>query len=1671
MDENLNQQSVQPSSSGPTDLSTVRERKILRIHFFPFTNWTRHYRKSLLILTLGLIIILIGMVAYSQLPRKSQRVRIAAADVTLKPTLADTLGVDRTSAFILKSKNPLALEAVKSSFKVEPKTDYEIKEENSKEFRIIFPKALERNKIYKFELATTSEEATESVSLEKDLSWAFQVKNPFRVVQTLPRDKATSVALGVGIEITFSHDNYQDIDSFFEITPKVEGRFERHRRTVIFVPKHLQPDTLYTVKLKKGLGFEGSEEKLKEDYVFQFETESHREKYNFEFTREISEFPNTEKPAFSVYLYHEDAAPTLNVSAFQFPDQSAFLNSLKEKDKIPTWASVGRRSYLQDSFGLPPVLTFDAPVQKLQYSTYFVFPQTLKEGYYLVEVKIGDQKFQSWLQITDVASYLSTSNTKTLFWVNDVSTKKPVSGARIELIDGNLTQTTNDSGTAFFETPKELLDSDTRRYFKVTSPGGKTAVVPVAASDQYYYGYYSGYLNHKTNVSDQYWIYLYFDRPLYLPTDSVAFWGVVKDRDHPQEQKTLKLEVSKSGSYDYDYQPVITSEQEIRPTEMGTFSGEIPLKNLQPGCYETKIKLGEDILVSRSFEVQTYTKPAYKIDLETPKKAIFTEESVDFKGKTSFFEGTPVPKVNLKYTGAIKGEITSDEKGEFDIPYQPKYKESQTYYSSWDFLEVTPSLAEEGEIEGRVDVRVFGPRIALQTSAETSQDNGSVRISVKNVDLTRLNDGTAKDYLDYLSSPVANQSVTGKLYENHWEKKEVGDYYDFINKVVSKRYEYKSVKTFLKDVSVTTDDHGEGIYQFPVSADKYYQLELEAPDNGDRKAKSTVYLYGAQSSVDQDNDYYFLEGSKGKNSSNQYSVGEKVTLSFKKGDQMLPNGGDNRYLYSFAQRGIRDFKVQENSTYDYNFKDIDIPNIIVNGVYFNGETYFLVSDLSLPFKSDDKKLTIELKPDKSSYRPKETVTLGVSVHDKDGAGQKSEVNLSLVDESVFKLEEQSIDTLGSLYQSVSSGVIQSYVSHQYPRELQGGGGGGGGGGDGGRGLFMDRAFFGVVKTDSSGNGKISFKLPDNLTSWRITYQAVSGNLSAGSGTKLLPVKQPFFVDAVLNTNYLVGDKPIIKLRSFGEDLKSDQKVEFSVKASTLGVNEEQKLTAAAFETATLELPSLKEGEHKITFKGKGGDLEDTLVKTINVSKTNLMAERVGFDKLKPNLKIEGSKDLPTTLVFSDENRGKFYSLLRSFATTIGDRLDQRLARIKARQYLKEYFNEDWPSESFRPSDYQTTAMWGATWGGITLFPFGDVDYSLSAKVASAAKDFFDKKALAESFYKVLSNKDVNEEEAAVVLYGLSALNEPVLVPVESLLRRKDLSPLSKLYLGLASAQLGNKEKAREVYNQIVKDYGEALSPYLRIKVGKDQDDILQATALVADLASILDDERQDKLFWYLNNTQTKDVVVYLEGLIYLANGLPKTSGQPSGFTYILNGQKINKTLEKGGVFKLQVSPEDLAKIGFENISGKVGLTYYYDYPLDTTKVVKDENLFISREYSVDGRATTEFKETDLVKVTLNYGFEYPVTGCYQISDLLPAGLKFVGKPYSRGVETDDNWYPYEVTGQKVNFCVNEYYHNHPIVYYGRVVSKGDFKAEGATIRPPKDLGNLNITESKQVKIK
>nr|PZN38343.1 MAG: hypothetical protein DIU70_11095 [Bacillota bacterium] len=723
------------------------------------------------------------------------------------------------------------------------------------------------------------------------------------------------------------------------------------------------------------------------------------------------------------------------------------------------------------------------------------------------------------------------------------------------------------------------------------------------------------------------------------------------------------------------------------------------------------------------------------------------------------------------------------------------------------------------------------------------------------------------------------------------------------------------------------------------------------------------------------------------------------------------------------------------------------------------------------------RVRVTVTPDRPEYRPGDRVVLDVAVADAQGRPVAATVNLNLVDEALYALRDQNVDFLGSLYGDwMPSGVLFTRSSHKVPQHVpvaeQGGDG------PGGRHDFRDMAFFATVTTGPDGRARAEFRLPDNLTTWRLTYHAVAEAdpgpalrhaLQAASGTLGIPVRLPFFAEVVLGETYLVGDQPVVTARAYGTALGTGDRVTFA--ATLTGPGSRQDLgeaTATGHEPVAWTLPRLQQsGTYALRVEARGpGGLADALERRFTVQETFYLQDRLDFHLLTPGLRIQGAEEGITTLTFADARRSQYLAVLERLAWAWGHRLERRLGAAVARSLMESLLPDPaagglaaaWPADppDFSPLRYQTPE------GGIAPLPYAEADLALSARLADLAADRFDRVALAQYLGSVAAAEDRSRREVITALYGLAALGEPVLLRIEAFLAAPDLSLDEELDLMLAATALGHDEGVRARFHQLLKKHGEAVGPYLRVRPEEqagaggsagNEKAVLAATARAAVVAARLGEPSALPLFQYAATEKAEAALLHPELLLAVRDGLAQLPSAPVSFTYALDGQPVRRELRPGEIFRVALTPDQWRRLEVREVTGEVGLTVSYLTREGAGAAPAGAGASVTREFQVGGRATLEWSAGDLVRIVLrpNLGPE-ALEGPYEVTDYLPAGLRPVVRPYHRGVQDPRANYPVEVMGQRVTFFYWPGAYQREIVYYSRAVSPGTYTAEAPEVR-------------------
>jgi len=1598
---------------------------------------------KLLAVVVGLILFLSGALFLRSKVIKPIIINPIFDNVQFSASQKSLSGVNPQSSIILASSQFIDPAAVSQTIRITPEVDYSIKKINDNSVEVNFQKPLEKSTVYQ-------------ISLDRS-KWAFQVESPLTVTGSLPRDKTIGVKLNTPIEFYLNNPEFiESAEKYFEIQPPIAGRFEKHQNSLVFIPSSLSPNTLYTVTLKQGFPLTDNSQKLEKNFSIKFETGS-SEKIpvrRFDFLKSITESTPDQAP---VIILNNWDPPSSKVKAkiYQF-NNFGFESCLREKITLPLWST--QNQYHRCKVTGSSISEFELDVRSTsEYgSKYLELPSKLALGYYALEIDNPDSSIsQTLIEVSPISWYYWIGQEDSLFWINDMSVKKPASNVKLSVGSKEL-GVSNGDGIVKISTSEELKPRQ-NQILTLKTPSF-TAYNLINYQNQN-----SPVISKSEIEKNKFWSYLYTDREIYLPTDKVNFWGVIKSRSSEDSEK-ITIELSRNY-YNYWSEELSSSENsikkiEITPSPQGTLQGNFDFSDLSPGYYNLIVKKGNTYITQHGFLVETFKKPVFRITAVPQNLVAWAGQTNKINLSVKFYDGTPVPGTPLIWTmwdgnGDKKGEIVTDSAGNASLDVPTIYDSLNNYWPQNVSVDFRPKGMQEGEINTYTSFFIFGPEYNLTVDSGSLNNQMQITAVVRKNDLNLLEKSPQKKE----GEPVINQPVSIKTDRVWYDKVEIGDYYDPINKTTSKRYRYDRKTEEISNQNLTTDNQGKIIYSQPIISGQQYEALVSITDSQNRIAKSTVFVYGSDSSS--------ANKFSGKVSKEKYSINDPIELSLNYNNDLVPETEPNKYLVFFVRNGkVFNTIVSEKNKYSFQFGSDYIPNVILKSVWFNGSVYrvdnnwrgYSQNGLNLTLDTATKELKIDAKTDKAKYQPGEEANIELSVKNSFGQLQpNTKILLSVVDESLSDIGGiSSPGILSSLYYSLGEGRLTNYVSNQSPDETGMGAEGGGGGGDN-RSIFKNTTVFTELTTDATGMARYKFKLPDNITSWRATVVAVSKDLSAGDSQILIPVTKPLFIDVVTNDEFIVSDRPKISAVAHGDGLDSNSEIKYSLNAPSLGINI-TNISQKAFIPLDFDIGRISVGEHRLEIKATSGSFKDGLIKNINVVNSRNLLPRQEIINLDKEYKPAFVSQRPVYFTFIDKGLSSLYPKLKQLTELNSYGHDERSDRLAAEnianQLISQYFSEE-PRET--ESDFSRYFPEK----GVALLPSSDADLILTAKFAAASLPLINKFQLSSaltSYYQ----QETSAERISAALWGLSEVGEPVLNTLDLLSKEKN-TPRGQIYLGLAFAAQGDQMTARRIFDEIISKYGVKQDPLLYIKIDNNEQNIPDDTALMMILsAKIGSIEDQNKLWSYLDIAKSENQIYVLEKAIALKSSINAYSPSPSEFEYILSGKKHSQTLSGGKIFTVIVPKNELSGFSATSVSGSVSLIARWWESFDPAKISVNQNISVNIS-------------TNPQNILSNSGYmEFFVTPkiskettkeLYLITVNLPSGLRFVDNPASVKTLTGKNEFYSWPVFQENNRLVFRSDFKYPIRFLARPVNKGQFSFEPSLIYSSDTINQLNVSNS------
>jgi uncharacterized protein YfaS (alpha-2-macroglobulin family) len=831
------------------------------------------------------------------------------------------------------------------------------------------------------------------------------------------------------------------------------------------------------------------------------------------------------------------------------------------------------------------------------------------------------------VQVTDLAVHARIGIGSGVVWVTGVNDGKPRGGASVTLHDktGKIRSSarTGMDGVARF--PAFAADTGESDYgfegYVIARLGNDRGLTAINSYDPdlspWRFNVRSGYGAERLPVAAA----VFTERGIYRPGEPVYAKAILRRGNLGALQVPLRSDSIRWTFHDRD--GGLIKEATVAPSVFGTSDQTLTLPGDLPlGSYSVSIrqKRGRDWieLANTSYRIAEYRPPEFLVEVRSDSGARFPGDSVTGRIEARYLFGAPMGRAAMTW---VARQTTLDFWA-LDIPNTEGFYLGENgwwwedYNGASGMTQVIGQGADTLDNAGRAEVRVGGVAPPKGRPARAT-------IEASITDVNRQAVASATSFIVHPSSFYIGAKPVGKSY--FWTAGEAaavqviatrpnGERVSGVkvagtivrrewHRVHRTREGYSEVYgEWVSDTvarcNITTGKQPVDCRFTPPSGGTYI-LTFDAKDEQSRPATTSVYRWATgQGYVPWNDDSQFkMDVIPDKT---RYSVGDTVTVLF------ASPFADAEAWITVEREGLIDQQrlrlTSGSTTIKFPVTEQWAPNAFVSIVVTRGRSAqpgplddpgrptIRVGYAELRVTPEVKRLTIAVAPRLAEYRPGDSARVDLTVKDRDGKGQRSEVTLWAVDEGVLALTGyKTPDPIDLLYAPRGLGLRLSsnmtVVAPQVPAGEKGarapGGGGGLGESDILRSQFRTTAFFlGSVVTDSLGRATASARLPDNLTTFRVMAVAVTAGDRYGNGQSPMLVTRPLLARPALPRFLREGDRMsagvVVNQRAGGTP-------QVKVDATATGA----RLEGAASKTTQLEAGRGREVRFDFTQPGEG----------------------------------------------------------------------------------------------------------------------------------------------------------------------------------------------------------------------------------------------------------------------------------------------------------------------------------------------------------------------------------------------------------------------------------------------------------------------------------------------------
>jgi alpha-2-macroglobulin len=795
-----------------------------------------------------------------------------------------------------------------------------------------------------------------------------------------------------------------------------------------------------------------------------------------------------------------------------------------------------------------------------------------------------NSRSRAFLQITELGLSAKFSPENNIVWVTRLRTAEPVKGARVDVRDDmNNTLwkgTTDENGlavtpgwgplglesTEYWRQPRMWIFVYHNGDFAYTRTEDGTGIDPWRFNLAYNWNPQYGELDGS----------IFTERGIYRTGEDVLIKGIIRKRSGdswiiPGAEDTVIVRIRNSrndivhrdsvklsdyGSFDKTFRIAATA-----PT--GYYSIEALARSSGENYYRDDTEdLGAfNVFGSGSFRVEAFRPAEFEVTVFSPSEEMLPGDTLSAFISARYLFGAPMMNDFVSWSAIVQpasytpsgyeGFSFTDDRSMWDD--FDSMRRRRTYANGESHLDENGSITvniptRPGELTGphrvtlEASVRSLSRRVVSGRTAVTLH-GGLYYIGIKRSTTFSSVDDTLRYSLAIVSPSgvaVSGQDINIKIIKRQWNsvrKAGVGGRYGWVTERIDSVYE---------EFSFTSSDSIEEKFYVPRHSGLYF-ITAEGTDYDGNLIRSGSYFYVSGSGYvawrRSDDDRIDLVAD-----ADQYKPGDIARIIVQSPYE------EARALITLERDGIlRQWtQILTGSAPEIAIplSDEYLPNVYVSVLLLHGRIEgstgpeeaedvgrpsFNIGYINLQIDPGTRRLNVKVTTDKEVYRPGDSVTVSIAVNDIRGKGISSEVTVSVADIGVLNLIGYELpDPFDRFYGSRALAVVTTQsLSHLVEQRSYGEKGedeGGGGGveslGDMGvRGDFRYTAYWNPsVRTDSKGIAIVRFKLPDNLTQFKVMAVAQTRDSEFGTAVSTFRVNKELLLQPALPRFVRMGDE-------------------------------------------------------------------------------------------------------------------------------------------------------------------------------------------------------------------------------------------------------------------------------------------------------------------------------------------------------------------------------------------------------------------------------------------------------------------------------------------------------------------------------------------------------------------